>query len=65
MVVGSFPKAATITRLVGALLLERHDETAVRRARRMTRESIGQTNDAEAVSVANATGSPTIGLCRI
>lgn len=46
---------AYITRLIAALLLEQNDEWAVQRARYMTLESIGQTNDDEGVSLPNVT----------
>ena len=39
-VVGIFPNEATITRLIGAILLEQNDDWAVQRARYMTLESI-------------------------
>ena len=55
-VVGIFPNEAAITRLVGALLLEQNDEWAVQRARYMTLESIAQTGDDAAVSLADMTG---------
>jgi hypothetical protein len=50
------PAAWGGARLVGALLLEQNDEWAVQRARYMTLESIGQTNDDEAVSLLYVTG---------
>ena len=69
IVVGIFPNEAAITRgphgsplpwdgnrLVGALLLEQNDARAVQRARDMTLESIAQTGDDEAVSLADMTG---------
>ena len=55
-VVGIFPNEAAITRLVGAILLEQNDEWAVQRARYMTLESIAQTGDDAAVSLADMTG---------
>jgi len=39
-VVGIFPNEDAITRLVGAILLEQNDESAVQRARYMTLETI-------------------------
>jgi hypothetical protein len=44
-VVGIFPNEATITRLVGAILLEQNDEWAVQRARYMTLETIAPLRD--------------------
>jgi len=55
-VVGIFPNEAAITRLVGALLLEQNDEWAVQRSRYMSLETIAQTGDAAAVSLADMTG---------
>jgi len=55
-VVGIFPNEAAITRLVGALLLEQNDEWAVQRARYMSLETIAQTADDAAVSLADMTG---------
>ena len=43
--VGIFPNEDTITRLIGAILVEQNDEWAVQRARYMTLESIAQTSD--------------------
>ena len=43
--VGIFPNAAAITRLVGALRLEQNDEWAVQRARYMTPETTAPLSD--------------------
>ena len=50
-VVGIFPNEATITRLVGAILLEQNDEWAVQRARYMTLETIAPLSENAAVSL--------------
>jgi len=50
-VVGIFPNEAAITRLVGAILLERNDEWAVQRARYITLESIAPVGDDPIVSL--------------
>lgn len=47
----SSPKEADITRLVGAILLERNDERAVRRAGHITLERIAPTGDDPIVSL--------------
>jgi transposase-like protein len=44
-VVGFFPNEASITRLIGAILLEQNDEWAVQRGRYMTLESVAQVSD--------------------
>ena len=44
-VVGIFPNEETITRLVGALLLEQNDEWAVQRGRYMSLETIAPLSD--------------------
>jgi putative transposase len=44
-VVGIFPNEQSITRLVGAILLEQNDEWAVQRARYMTLETIAPLSD--------------------
>jgi putative transposase len=49
-VVGIFPNAAAIVRLVGALLLEQHDEWAVSR-RYMTLETLAETGDTGLISL--------------
>ena len=50
-VVGIFPNEAAITRLVGALLLERSDEWAVQRTRYMTLETIAPLSESASVSL--------------
>jgi len=50
-VVGIFPNEEAITRLVGAILLERNDEWAVQRARYMTLETIAPLSDDPIVSL--------------
>jgi hypothetical protein len=53
---GGLLDEAAITRLAGALPLERNDERAVRRARHMTRESIAYSGDAAADGLPDMTG---------
>ena len=50
-VVGIFPNEAAVVRLIGALLLEQHDEWAVQRARYMTLETIAPLGDTPTVSL--------------
>jgi hypothetical protein len=50
-VVGIFPNEDAIVRLVGAILLEQHDEWAVQRGRYMTLETIAPLSDDPAVSL--------------
>ncbi len=50
-VVGIFPNEEAITRLIGAILLERNDEWAVQRARYMTLETIAPLGDDPLVSL--------------
>jgi putative transposase len=48
---GIFPNEATITCLLGAILLEQNDEWAVQPARYMTLETIGAVSDNPLVSL--------------
>lgn len=50
-VVGIFPNEASITRLIGAVLLEMNDEWAVQRGRYMTLESVAQVSDSAIVAL--------------
>jgi hypothetical protein len=50
-VVGIFPNAAAIVRLVGAILLEQNDEWSVRRARYITLEAMAPLADTDVVSL--------------
>ena len=50
-VVGTFPNEATVTRLIGAILLVQNDEWAVQRARHMTLETIVPLGDDASVSL--------------
>jgi transposase-like protein len=50
-VVGIFPNEDAITRLIGAILLERNDEWAVQRSRYMTLETIAPLSDDPLVSL--------------
>jgi len=53
-VVGIFPNEASITRLVGAILLEQNDEWAVQRTRYMTLETIAPLSDDLALTLPSA-----------
>ena len=50
-VVGIFPNKDAITRLVGAILLERNDEWAVQRSHYLTLESVSHISDDPLVSL--------------
>lgn len=49
--VGIFPNEGAITRLIGAILMEKNDELAVQRARYMTLETIAPLGDDSIVSL--------------
>lgn len=50
-VVGIFPNDEAIVRLVGALLLEQYDESAVQRARYLTLETIAPMGEGAVISL--------------
>jgi putative transposase len=50
-VVGIFPNEAAVSRVIGALLLEQNDESAVQRARYMSLETIATLSDDPIVSL--------------
>ena len=50
-VVGIFPNEAAVERLIGAVLLEQHEQWSVQRARYMTLETIAPLGDDPLVSL--------------
>ena len=56
-VVGIFPNEASITRLIGAILLEQNDEWAVQRARYMTLETMAPLSDNPIVMLSAVPGA--------
>ena len=51
-VVGIFPNEDTITRLVGAILMEQNDDWAVQRARHMTLEANASLSNTQVATLA-------------